>query len=456
MLKEVHLYQTKCFNPNRQEGMRLIFVENRYKTYFFEQVSKRLDNQHEIYWIVQNHAFAPKTGTVIKIPYPKEKNLTKNFVGNTSIGKVIESDRQVNYFKKNDKRYFKYYFEIIENIIDDVNPSYVFGEATAFHELLTIEVCKKREIKYLNPSSCRYPVGRFSFYLYDTLIPYKGSNEELPKAEGMKIINSIANRNVKPDYMKPVTIPIKKKAADKFKILKSHFKGEKFNTPPPFVKFSLERQKKKIIEMWQKIAVSDISNSSSAIVYALHMQPEANIDVWGRLHRNQLKTIKSIQTKLLNGQTLYVKPNPKSKYELTQELLEYIASQDNVEAIDINTPMTSIFKKIDLVVGVTGTIIMECILSDKPVITLVKTINNDAANCLFAKDFDELGEYFGFLAEGKFPHISDDEKLEFLNTINRTSYKGQVSDPFYSESSISSSNIAFMHTAFKDVIKDKY
>ncbi|MBO6532582.1 MAG: hypothetical protein JJ885_01575 [Muricauda sp.] len=435
--------------------MKLIFVENRYKTYFFEQISKRLDDQHDIYWIVQNHAFVPKTGTVLKIPYPKEKDLSNSFVKNPSIEKIIESDRQLNYFKKNDKRYFQYYFEHIENLISEIGPSYVFGEATAFHELLAIEVCKKREIKYLNPSSCRYPVGRFSFYLYDTLIPFKGSNEELTYEEGMEIINSIANRNVKPDYMKPVTIPIKKKVADKLKILKSYYNGEQFNTPSPFVKISLEKQKKKNIERWQEIAVSDISSSTAAIVYALHMQPEANIDVWGRSHRNQLNTIKSIQTRLLNGQTLYVKPNPKSKYELTEELVQYIASQDAIEAIDINTPMTSIYNKIDLVVGVTGTIIMECILSDKPVITLVKTINNEAANCLFAKDFDELGEYFGFLAEGKFPHISDDEKLKFLNTINRTSYKGQVSDPFYSESSISSSNIGLMHAAFKDVLKGK-
>ena len=50
----------------------------------------------------------------------------------------------------------------IKEILEEINPNIVYGESTAFHELLTILNCKRKDILYLNPSSCRYPKGRFS------------------------------------------------------------------------------------------------------------------------------------------------------------------------------------------------------------------------------------------------------------------------------------------------------
>jgi len=134
--------------------MKLLFIENRYKTFFFDAIAKVLAKEYEIFWIVQNHDFIPKTGKVFKIPYPKSEIKPNT---NIDLSEVIKSDRQVNFFKKDKTDYFFYYYEKIEELVDEIRPDFVFGESTAFHELLTIKACREKEILFLQPTSCRYP-----------------------------------------------------------------------------------------------------------------------------------------------------------------------------------------------------------------------------------------------------------------------------------------------------------
>ena len=55
--------------------MKVLFVENRYTTLFWEAIGYELEKEgHTVYWIVQNHYFAPKNfKNVFVIPYFKGK-----------------------------------------------------------------------------------------------------------------------------------------------------------------------------------------------------------------------------------------------------------------------------------------------------------------------------------------------------------------------------------------------
>jgi len=53
--------------------MKLLFIENRYKTYFYDEICKHLEKDHKIYWIVQNPKFSPQTGDIYSIPFPDKK-----------------------------------------------------------------------------------------------------------------------------------------------------------------------------------------------------------------------------------------------------------------------------------------------------------------------------------------------------------------------------------------------
>lgn len=432
--------------------MKLLFIENRYKTYFYDEICKHLEKEHEIYWIVQNPKFLPQTGDIYSIPFPSKKTKINKDV---DLSYILESDRQQHFFNNKATSYFYYYHDKINKIIQRLRPDIVFGESTAFHELLAINICRTLEILYLNPSTCRYPVGRFSFYQYDTLTPFGGSNQILSKEEGYNIIDNIINRDVKPDYMKTVSFSRINSIRDKLKMITSYYSGESYNTPSPWIKFTKERKKRKHIKLWDKVATSSIDKHTFSVLYPLQMQPEANIDVWGRPYRDQFKTILKLYEQRNEGEILYVKPNPKSKYELSEKLINFIKNNPGIIALRHDVSMNAIFDDIDLFVTVTGTIAIECIFANKPVVTLVKTLNNKAANCIYLKNMKLLQEQILKVRNHDFPSLSKEEKLDFLNLLNASSFKGVVSDPYNSTYSVSEKNISDVVKALNNILISK-
>jgi len=434
--------------------MRIIFVENQYKTYFFEAIAEKLKEEgHEIFWIIQNKLFAPK-GDFKKyiIPYPQKKAYKK--IEDTDIDNIIYSDRNVNYFGKNNKSYFYYYNEQIKELVYKIKPDIAFGESTLFHELLTGKYCKELGAKYLNPLPCRYPTGKFSFYLYDTLEPFRGCNEDLPKEEVISIIANITGRTIAPDYMKPLELTFTEKLVNKAKKTLGYYLGDKYNTPSPRVKLKIEKIKGKRKEQWDNVATKTIDkNDSFKVLYPLQVQPEENIDVWGRRRRNQLAVIKEIAANLPTNTVLYVKPNPKPKYEVDYNMIDFVSKEDNIKMIHHSVSMTDIFNEFDLIITVTGTVAIESILSNKPVVNLIETLNNTVENCVYLEELNELPLIVEKVKNNTFPKATEQEKISFINLLNKTSYYGNVSDVFSDKNCVNEDNVAIITKAFKDVMK---
>lgn len=435
--------------------MKVLFIENRHKTFFYEPIAQHLQNLgHEIFWLIQNNRFKPKGKFETKfINYPKPNNLEK-YKPCERIEDIIKSDRQQNFFFNKDTSYFYYYDQEINKYLLELNPKIVFGESTAFHELIAIKNCIQLDILYLNPSTCRYPVGRFSFYKYNTLEPYKGSGEVYDDLQAGLIIDQIVNRKTPPDYMKIVSNSRREVFKDHIIKINSYVTGETFNTPNPFIKFKLEKNRKKNIRRWDISSFKSIENDPKfKILYPLQMQPEANIDVWGRKYRNQTELVDAIAKSLPKNTVLYVKPNPKSKYELSPELISLVEHRTNIKHLHHGSKMTDVFPNVDLVITVTGTIAIECILSNKPVITLVKTINNKARNCRYVDEIQsELTPIIEEIKNNNFTIISNQEKVSFINLLTSTSFKGIISDPFTDYKCVSNSNIEDLNNAFVNVL----
>ena len=128
--------------------MRILFIENRHKTYFYEPIAHALrEKDYEIHWLIQNKEFLPsKDFTSHLIPYPQSKI---EFTRDEEIESLIRIDRQFNHFEKKDSSYFYYYNQKIAELLDIIQPDIVFGESTAFHELITIVQCKRKDILFL-------------------------------------------------------------------------------------------------------------------------------------------------------------------------------------------------------------------------------------------------------------------------------------------------------------------
>ena len=435
--------------------MKILFVENQYKTYFFEPIAKRLQDQgHDVFWIVQNKLFTPK-GDFKKyiIPYPDNNNYQA--IEDSYIDDIIASDRNLNYFKYSNKSHFYYYNEKIEKLIHTLLPEVVFGECTLFHELLIGKHCRSLGIKYLNPLPCRYPTGKFSFYLYDTAKPFHGSGEVLPDDEAKAIIDNITHRKIKPDYMKPVVMSTYEKLKNKLQKTAGYYLGDQYNTPSPFVKLKIEKERAGVIQLWDSKAMYEVDKTTDfRVLYPLQVQPEENIDVMGRKRRNQLAVIKEIAENLPNDAILYVKPNPKPRYEVTKEMVEFLSKAKNIKMIHHSVSMTQIFKDFDLIVTVTGTVAIESLFANKPVVNLIQSINNTVKNCVYLEDLTDLPEIINTVKNNTFPKASIQDKIEFINLLNKTSYYGNISDVLSDKNCIDDENITLIMKAFDDVLNE--
>ena len=423
---------------------KVLFLENRLRTHVWQWMADFLEDRgYEIYWIVENHYYKPKGKNVFVIPYPKEQDIEKAKklgIPKDIFDYVTFTDRNLNHFGCTNTDYYYYYYNQIREQLESICPDLVIGESTQFHELLTISLCMRMDILYLHPSTCRYPVDRFSFYKYNTLEPFKVSGEEYTYEEALSLANDIANRSTIPSYMvKPAFSWRRWFDEQKEKLINTfcYYSGERYCTPSPLRKIQLNQHRNKLVKKWERLAIKkqwEIAILNKFVVmYPMQMQPEANLDVWGYPYRNQADTIKKIADQLKDDEILVVKPNPKAKYELTDELLSLLASRDNIVTVPLETPMAIAFGKTGLVVTVTGTIAMECIVSNKPVVTLVKTLNNNQRNCPYLNDLLKLRPFIDKAKNGEFIQISDDERVAYINEIVKTSYKGSPYTTSYDE-----------------------
>jgi hypothetical protein len=437
--------------------MRILFLENRYQTYFWAEIAQRLIKVgHTVHWIVQNHAFAPTSGIVHGIPYPSASAFESRDIP-ADLLRVSQSDRNVNYFGGN-LRHYPYYRQAIVGILDAVNPDVIYGETTLFHELLTLAAARERNIPYLQPTTTRYPSGRFSFYLYDTLYPFGGSGEQLADQQADALVEGIVGRKTVPDYMiKPVRASrwreYKRQAFDRLRITQSYLSGERFNTPHPMRKMQLQRELASRLADWERLTRTHSPQPGRfTVLYPMQLQPEANLDVWGKKHRRQELLLRAMHAATDRQTQIVVKANPKAKYEMSAELLCAIAECDRLIPLPLDSSMCSIFPTADLIATVTGTVAIEATLAAKPVVTFVRTPWNDNPGCRFIESPERIADAVCQVRDQSFPLNSARDNRRFLQNIVATSYRGLTSAPFHVPKAAEPENLNLVYQAFVDVL----
>jgi hypothetical protein len=430
--------------------MKIVFVENRYKTVLFEKIAKELEIKGiKSHFLVQNRFFSPKNIDFKYLGLPSSNHLG---VPNQQVNKfeLEKKDRGYKYFKSGNQHY-NYYYHEIKSFLLSKKPVCVFGESTLFHELITIEVCKELKIKYLHPTSCRYPIGRMSFYEYDTLIPFNESTDIVVENEDIVLARSIAQREVVPEYMTQTLTRLQKlknKFHSIFTLTISYYLGERFNTPSPFLKYKLNKELAKSKKDWEAQAVKTlggIKDWNKTLLYPLQMQPEANLDVWGFPYNNQEENIQKLLSVMPSDWQLIIKPNPKSKFELSENLINVVSSDLRCVAVSHELEMEELFHKSAVFFAVTGTICFECVFANK--IFFSSSLPQIKLFAPSQYGFPETN-FFSTLKKVKLKQ----KPSELIAYLKKNSFKGVVSDHLHSNYAYKSENISDLTNAFIKVI----
>lgn len=422
--------------------MNILFVEVRDKTRLFAAVAHRLMDQHHISWIVQNHAFNHALpGTVWQMPYGKRAfRAASSFLSDRQVAMVLYDvaalDRFWYRFGHATEVSLCEHVHAVAGFMAQQAPEVCIGEIGNFQSLIVSGICKIMGIPFLNPITCRYPTQRFCFYLYDRMLPLLGSEEQWPRERIENWSAIIAGDKRKPDYMS--LSPSKTEMVSyRLKLLREWMLGERLATQNPWSNLAEKRRIRRNLKRWDRLAEQRFNEQalSHSILYPLQMQPELNLDVWGREFRDQPGVIRNLLDRYEGP--LLIKTNPKSFFEMSDTLVELVEADPRVIPAPRNLSMTHCQRLADLTVTVTGTVAIESIIKGLP----VEILSGDYRNLLGVENDDTLiGRHRSELGH------------RVLQRLIRLSYPGTIGEPLLTPSVLETSNIEMLAASFDSLL----
>lgn len=440
--------------------MKIFFIENRYTTRVFGLVAERLVQAgHQISWIVQNHRFAPvRTARVHYIPYPKVRQLQKLPQG-SKYEWIAQIDRGIRYFGGSADHYL-HYEACIEQILTKEQPDVVFGESTQFHELITFELCRARGIFFLHPVASRIPSGRITFFEGDSLDSLFGEGIPLPADEAEAILKAVYERRYTTFTNSNFALPVPDRVRELMRKLHNStimtlawLEGERYITPSPIHKVCLERRKNSALKKLSRISEPKLAEGilpARYVLYPMQMQPETNLDVWGKPWHDQASIISAAARSIAQaGYQLIVKLNPSAKYELLEPGLFAALREPNVSLAPPGSPMAPLFAAATAVLSVTGSVIYESVFCGKPVFVLGDHSMARLAGVTALPHPEQLGQ-----ALAKMNGSADAQAcaLGVIQQVVRTSYPGIWFDPVTMSQFETEANLMALTAAFEHVI----
>jgi hypothetical protein len=134
-------------------------------------------------------------------------------------------------------------------------------------------------------------------------------------------------------------------------------------------KLTLHRQIKHNLARWRSMQCMP-ENPQKTLLYPMQLQPEANIDVWGRPYSDQVATINEMLAAAPSDYQIAVKANPKAKYELSESLLSLASNNPRVCLLPLELSMPEALANTIGAVTVTGTVGFEAICGKGRAISL--------------------------------------------------------------------------------------
>lgn len=466
--------------------MNICFITCFNKTIFFKKIADRLEKtipDLNIYWIstspkwskyLVEHGTQPERITQInadeslsetELRQAKDILASAEASNQKSANFIFLTDRIVRHWNASRaENYLLLATKKIHQTITNKQIKIVFGEATALHEVLTAFLCEANNTTFLKPHTIRIPTTHFAFfkgYLETSL----SSADKTPSALDIEIAQkqfiSVTEKNQKPDYFHQNN---KRPSYFEKKFLKSiiqkipdSYKEPKKNASEKSISHHVLIEQKFLVPLKSLIAsksnlFEEPVKGERFVLYTLHKQPEASIDVLGTAHSNQIELIKSISINTPRDYKIYVKEHSNAIGERPLNYLEAIKKIPNVRLINPAFDSHELIKTSELVLTISGTIAYEAALYGKKSATFSPMFFNEISNCYYANSPESIPK---LLSTPQAKSTSLDTINSLANIISNA-YPGTVSDPVSAPNCISDENIDKVSKAFATCIRSYY
>jgi hypothetical protein len=437
----------------------ICFVSNFNKTFFFDAIARRLqDLGANIHWISVNprlHSWLEGRWSADNLCLVGKDYIHKDApgAGEFKLHELILGDRVWRLMPDDGFKYLRNIQGPLQRFLVDNHIDLVFGELTWAHELLIHRMCENLlnlRCRYIVPHTIRIPNGRFAFFMGE----HQADIVTLPPPNELPISVAPVLRAEKPDYLALNDILLKRSRSigQRLAKVRRFFTKENIHEgDPTVIDNNWLRLRQRVREEWNKesyrfvrrVAQESIANQPY-LLYALHKQPEASIDVIGRYYEDQFTNIQNLWRILPEPWLLVVKEHtnaigdrPLSFYKRLQELR-------NVVIVNERADSHSLIKGAKLVATVSGTVAYEAALMDVPAITLAPTFFNALpyCRCVTLESLKSLSSMSALLT------ISPTAKAEFGTFMMKNSCEGIISDPISNPACMTAENVAKVTEAF--------
>lgn len=439
--------------------MNICFISNFNKTYFFQEIAKKLEkNGHSIYWIVFNSKlkdYLIDEYDKNSVLYLSKRNaeVYNESVGNFQLNELIYGDRVLRHEPEWANNYLNNIQRPFLTFIKSNGIKYIFGETTWAHEVLFHRIITRQneiDVKYLNPHTIRIPNGRFAFFTDE----YQST-----MAASQTIALQVCDFSVKkPDYLatNDKILLDSRRIKSRLAKLKRFITKQNIDNNDPMVISSRWKSLKlnirseinsELYKLVSKTTFSPTVIKRNYIFFTLHKQPEASIDVIGRYYDDQLTNIINIWRAMPDGWFLLVKEHSNAVGDRSIYFYTKIKKLKGLILISEKCDSHEIIRYAKAVVTVSGTAAYEASLLGCASYTFAPCFFNGLSNChrisidiiknnpeIFTSKLDKM----------------DDENIKLQ--IIAKSYNGLIGDPVTNPKVMDDSNINNVAAAFEDIM----
>lgn len=257
----------------------------------------------------------------------------------------------------------------VEPFLRERNAEAVFGEGTWGFELLTWLVSGRLGVPMLTPASTRIPGDRFYFGdAVTTQVVAVAPPTAADRAWAAEFLRSWLSRPAQPGYMQAHGGGYKAFRARWINELMIGLLRPELDRGDA----TLWRLRARIADRTRRLVNAKASELLSPftrapsneryILYPLHHQPEASIDVYGSLNNNQLALIETLSRMLPATHKLWVKEHKGAIGDRSRGWYQRVLSLPNVRLIDPFEDIFGLIRGADIVVTITGTAAYEAAL----------------------------------------------------------------------------------------------
>lgn len=444
----------------------ICFVTNYKKTFFFEEIAKKLKkNDTPVYWIVLNKMLYD---FLISEGYKEHQlllinksacDVTNKEVGEYKLNELICKDRALKYYKNWSYQYLTNIQKPILDFLKVNDIRFVFGETTYGHEILISRIINddnhSLNCVYLNPMNVRIPTGRFTF-LSDEFQSTIYNRINIPLTEPIKEVSierPLESVKVQKLVSSSLKLSSKIKRLGRFFSLINLEKDDPSISPTDFIarlKKGTREELNRITYFFVKRHSSDVLANKNFVIYTLHKQPEASIDVVGRYYDDQYQNIFNIWRFIPESWYIVVKEHNNAIGDRGYAFFRKLSKLKNLILIHENENSHDLIKKAQAIFSISGSIAYEAAILGKPAFLMSDIFFDLHPNCyrITLEDFRKTKNIEDLIEAKK----NEKKVLNFTEYLYSRSFPGLISDPLTNPDCMKSENIDVVAKAFLDVI----